>query len=139
MPGLEVLRQATRRALEWLWEKWWKVHATDDPGRALREREEQRLLGERNREARRASVLQGGVEAVDRYGDHGLGTSGEQQRTDETSENVGNRITHSVLQDGKGSQHIYNAGDGRSSKRPEKLARTKLKHRPQSAFGLFEA
>jgi hypothetical protein len=139
MPGLEVLRQATRRALEWLWEKWWKVHATDDPGRALREREEQRLLGERNREARRASALQGGVEAVDRYGDHGLGTSGEQQRTNETSENVGNRITHSVLQDGKGSQHIYNAGDGRSSKRPEKLARTKLKHRPQSAFGLFEA
>jgi hypothetical protein len=139
MPGLEVLRQATRRALEWLWEKWWKVHATDDPGRALREREEQRLLGERNREARRASALQGGVEAVDRYDDHGLGTSGEQQRTNETSENVGNRITHSVLQDGKGSQHIYNAGDGRSSKRPEKLARTKLKHRPQSAFGLFEA
>ena len=144
MPGLEVLRQATRRALEWLWEKWWKVHATDDPGRALREREEQRLLGERNREARRASALQGGVEAVDRFG---LGTSGEQQRTNETPGDVGgDGITHGEPHDGKRNQHICNAGadaqrivDGRSSKRPEKLARTKLKHRPQSAFGLFEA
>jgi hypothetical protein len=146
MPGLEVLRQAARRALEWLWERWWKVHATDDPSRALREREEQRLLGERNREARRVSALQEGVEAADRYGDHRLGASSKQQRTNETPGDVGgDGITHGE-QDGKGSQHIYNAGvdsqriiDGRSSKRPEKLAKTKLKHRPQSAFGLFEA
>jgi hypothetical protein len=147
MPGLEVLRQAVRRALEWLWERWWKVYATDDPGRALREREEQRLLGERKREATRMSTSQEGVEAADRRGDHGLGTSGEQQRTNETPGDVGgDGITHGKPQDGKGSQLIYNSGvdaqriiDGRSIKRPEKLAKTKLKHRPQSAFGLFEA
>jgi len=149
MPGLEVLRQAARRALEWLWERWWKVHATDDPGRALREREEQRLLGERKREDARVSALHDRVETADRYGDHGLSTSGEQRRTNETSENVGgDDITHSAPQDGKRSHHIYNADvdvdaqrivNGHSSKRLEKLASIKVKHRPQSAFGLFEA
>jgi hypothetical protein len=141
MPSLEVLRQAAGRALEWLWERWWTVHATDDPGRALREREEQRLLGKRKREATRVSVLDEGCN-----GDRGLGTSDEQQRAHETSGNAGDDITHSEPQDGKGSQHIYHADmdaqrivDGHSSKRPEKLARIKVKHRPPSAFGLFEA
>jgi hypothetical protein len=147
MPGLEVLRQAARRALEWLWERWWKVHATDDPGRALREREEQRLLGERKRENTRMSALHDGVKTADRHGDHGLSTSGEQRRTNEISENVGgDDITHSAPQDGERSQHIYNTDvdaqrivNGHSSKRPEKLVSIKVKHRPQSAFGLFEA
>src|SRR4051794_37630725 len=137
MPGLEVLRQAARRALEWLWERWWKVHATDDPGRALREREEQRLLGKRKREAMRVSVLHEEVEVADRSTDQGLGTCGEQQRTTETSGNLGgDDITHGAPQDGKRSQHIYNADvdaqgivDGHRSKRPDKLARIKAKHR----------
>src|SRR5947207_2162007 len=55
MPGLEELRQMARQGLEWLWERWWKMHATDHPGRALREREERRLLAERKADARRLS------------------------------------------------------------------------------------
>lgn len=53
MPSLEVLRQMARRGLDWLWERWWKVNATDDPGRALREREERRLLGQVKAQTRR--------------------------------------------------------------------------------------
>jgi hypothetical protein len=94
----------------------------------------------------RMSALHEEVEVADRYADQGLGTSGEQQRTNETSGNLRDDITHGAPQDGKRSQHIYNADvdaqgivDGHSSKRPDKLARIKVKHRPQSAFGLFEA
>jgi hypothetical protein len=141
MPGLGVLRPAARRALEWLWERWWKVHATDDPGRALREREEQRSLGERKRKATRVPEWHEGVAVADRDDDHGLDTSAEPQETNETSRNVGDDITHSAPQGGKECQHTYTPGvvGGHSTKRPGKLARIKTKHRPQSAFGLFEA
>jgi hypothetical protein len=44
---LWLLKQKTEEALEWLWEKWWKVNATGDPARAMRARVEARLEMER--------------------------------------------------------------------------------------------
>ena len=43
IPDLQFLREQTHRALDWLWEKWWRAHATGDPARALRIREERKL------------------------------------------------------------------------------------------------
>jgi hypothetical protein len=63
MPGLELLRQMARQGLDWLWERWWKTHATDHPGRALGEREERRLLAERKADARRLSEAAKGQNA----------------------------------------------------------------------------
>ncbi|RMZ87016.1 hypothetical protein DV736_g5755, partial [Chaetothyriales sp. CBS 134916] len=47
IPDLGVLRRETENALDWLWEKWWKAHATGDPTDALRAREQKK----REREA----------------------------------------------------------------------------------------
>ena len=43
MPSLEYLSRMTKDALEWLYQKWWKVYATGDPGRALRQLELRRV------------------------------------------------------------------------------------------------
>lgn len=40
MPSLEVLRMSTRQALDWLWERWWKVNVKGDAQPALSEWEE---------------------------------------------------------------------------------------------------
>ena len=65
MPSLEVLTQMAKKGLEWLWERWWKVNATDDPGMALREREERRLLGVKKTETRRLSAQREGMPGED--------------------------------------------------------------------------
>jgi len=52
VPELEYLRRMAEKALEWLYEKWWKRNAKGDPDRALREEEYRQSLieGLRRRE-----------------------------------------------------------------------------------------
>ena len=59
IPELWILRKKTKQALEWLWEKWWKVYAAGDPARALRARELRRVEKEEatmKRELKRRKV-----------------------------------------------------------------------------------
>ena len=51
MPELGVLRGKVQDALDWLWERWWRINATGDPGRALRARELARVEAEEREES----------------------------------------------------------------------------------------
>ena len=53
IPSLETLQMYNRRALEWLWDKWWAKNATGDPARARAEAEEQQEMA---KSARRRSL-----------------------------------------------------------------------------------
>jgi hypothetical protein len=136
MPSLEVLRQMARQGLEWLWERWWKVHATDHPARALRERDERRLLAERKAETRR------------------LNEADERQSAD-TADGVGlvdgsARAGHHAHMTGdvggKRKRDVYDGDldtempeDRHKAKSNGKLAKVKMKPWARPAFGLFEA
>jgi hypothetical protein len=116
MPSIEVLRQMARQGLEWLWERWWKVHATDHPGRALREREARRLLAKRKANARRLNdaherhFVDSANEAgpADEYAR--AGHSG--QKTGEMVEDVdGDDVIESPNLDGKQKRDVYDGDD----------------------------
>ena len=148
MPSLEVLRQMAQKGLDWLWERWWKLHATDDPGKALREIEGQRLLGERKGEAREAAASHERARSGDASWGHEARTRhGDCQETSAPSADVGqDDMVGTRIQYGKRNHDTYNADvdaqtieGGRNSKGPEKLARVKIKSGPGSTFGLFEA
>jgi hypothetical protein len=150
MPGLEVLREMARRGLDWLWERWWKVHATDEPGRALREREERRLLAERKAEARRLHDVHAGNNAsIDDLAaalnkDSRAGFTG--QETDKVFADIGKDDAAGLHhQDGKRKRGVHGPdldtemiSNGHSAKRKDTLARVKWKRGTQPAFGLFE-
>jgi hypothetical protein len=150
MPSLDVLRQMARRGLDWLWERWWRVHATDEPGRALREREERRLLAEKKTEARTANDVQEGNNAgIDDLAaavnkDARIGSTA--QETDKVFAELGKDDAIGVHhQDGRRKRGVYGLDldaemirNGHSAQRNEKLARVKMKRGAQPAFGLFE-
>lgn len=126
IPSLEVLRTMARRGLDWLWERWWKVHATDDPGRALREREERRLLGQKKAEARRANKkLKAGT---------GTGAATDVTALNEVSAEIEERKRGLNEAD----PDAETMGNGHKMRRAEKLTKVKMKHGKLRAFGLFE-
>ena len=154
MPSLEKLRQMARKALDWLWERWWKVQATDNPDRALRERDERRLLAAEKAEARTASQVVQAIDtdladavasegdALERGTNKELGTGA--MRVDLVDED----LSGASVRKGKRKRGDRNGAgvDGvRSETGPdrhshEKLPRPKVKrNRLQSAFGLFES
>lgn len=49
IPEPTALRMVTEEALSWLWERWWKVNATGDPGMALRRFEARKEAREQGR------------------------------------------------------------------------------------------
>lgn len=53
MPNSWEWREATKKALEWLYERWWKTNATGDPGKALRDWEDKQRRCERRLEEER--------------------------------------------------------------------------------------
>jgi hypothetical protein len=135
MPSLEVLRPMARQGLEWLWERWWKVHATDHPGRALRERDERRLLAERKAETRRLN------EADERHSADtadGVGFVDESARAGHHAHMTGDVV-------GKRKHDVYDGDldteipeDRHKAESNGKLAKVKMKPRAWPAFGLFE-
>jgi hypothetical protein len=150
MPSLEVLRQMARRGMDWLWERWWKVHATDEPGRALREREERKLLAEKKAEARRVNDMHDAYNAGIDNGaavlNDGARAGRYEHETGEVLVEAGNDDAIGVRrQDGKRKHeacdadlHIEVIENGHTAKRTEKLARVKMRHGTRPAFGLFE-
>jgi hypothetical protein len=116
MPSIEVLRQMARQGLEWLWERWWKVHATGHPGRALREREARRLLAERKANARRLNEAhkRHGADSADEAGsaDEYVRVRHRGQKTGEAVEGVdGGDAVGSQNLDGKQKLDVYDGDD----------------------------
>ena len=154
MPSLEKLRQMARKALDWLWERWWKVQATDNPDRALREKEERRLLAAEKAEARTASQVAQAInthfadavasqsDALERRTNEEVGTGA--MRVDVVDEDLSGanvRKRKRKRDDWTGAEvGGVRSETGLDLYSHEKLPRPKVKRkRFQSAFGLFES
>lgn len=150
MPSLDVLREMATRGLEWLWERWWKLHATDDPRRALRERAERRLLAARKAEAR---TLNGAHEGPNDRTDNGAAAANghsRAQRPEDTTDGALDEADDNDSTRGRGGEgkRKLDVHDGdvdtdtiqhvHKLKKADKLAQVKTKPWKRPAFGLFD-
>jgi hypothetical protein len=67
IPSLPTLQTYNKRALAWLWDKWWQKNAQGDPAQAREDEEDERRMAEEGRrkslEAWKAySVVSDGIE-----------------------------------------------------------------------------